>query len=254
MPRTTSLQRAMEALGGLGLIVSLEVRRHPERRHVLDQRIWVLNPAEVIRLSKERDLYGVHVSDRTVGMVLMFDDDGKFNGGNYAQLHYADYDLRRKGGYEVRTGTYSWQPDERTLKAALSFLQGFSPVGQAEAARQAQEAAEAAEKAEQERQANLAALNQSLEDNPDTRGWAGAVASTVAYERRRAIAELRDFAKRCTESADRLEAGDKASRLWFHPTSVMSIVEHLSKLEALEETVDGPLADLIKAVQERYGY
>jgi hypothetical protein len=244
MPRTSSLQKAQEALADLGLVVTLD-----------RTRLWVLNPDTVVAVSKvKRSTLYEHDTDRTVGMVLVFDADGKFAGANYSTMHWDDGRWSEGKGYEVRTDTGTWSPDERTLKAALSFLQGFSPVGSAQAAAEAQEAAQAAEKAEQERAANLAVLNQTVQDNPDTRRWAADVAQTVVYERRRLISELRDLAKRAEETAASIEKGKRPGSHWFHAGTVITIMEHLAKLEALESTVEGPLGDSIKAVAERYGY
>lgn len=255
MPRTTSLQKALEALSDLGLIVTPDSYRDRDG-DVYQTIVWALSPSYFLQVATPEAKKNWHRNDlehgNTVGMALLFDQDEKFVSGSYGHLYWDDYD--GTPGWEVRTTVSTWNVDEKTLKASLAWLRAVSPVGTAEAEKAAQEAAQAAEKAEQERQAALTALNETLAENPDTRGWAGAIAATVAYEKRRAIAELRDFAKRCEEAANQLERGDKASRLWFHGTSVVSIVEHLSTLAALEDTVSGPLAEVIAAMQERYGY
>lgn len=252
MPRTTSLQKAQEALADLGLVVSLQTIID-QRGDTLSHRLFVLNPAALLNLCKVKPtrLYDGN-ADRTVGMVLLFDQDGKFVAANYSQLHWNDWN--DTPGYEVRTDTGNWRADETTLKAAVSYLQGVSPVGSAQAAAEAQTAQEAAEKVEKESADNLAALNQAILDNDDGRSWAGALAYEAAHTRRRLVADLQDLAKKATDAARKAEQGARPSSLWFHASDVLSIVENIAKLEALEVTLEGPFGDAVKAMAERYGY
>jgi hypothetical protein len=256
MPRTTSLQKALTALSDLGLIVS-PISYRDRDGEVYQTIVFALSPSYFVQVATKETRKNWHRNDlphgNTVGMGLLFDQDEKFVGGSYSNVYWDDYG-DGPAGWEVRTLVSSWSPDEKTLKASLSFLRAVSPVGTAEAEKEAQEAAQAAEKAEQERQAALAVLNETLLDNPDTRGWLGAVAYEAKVARRRAISDLRDFAKRCEETADRLEGGGRSSSLWFHSSNVTTIAQNLAKLEALEETVEGPLAEAIREVSERYGY
>lgn len=251
MARTPSFVKAQDALAGLGLVLTPETPTY--QGVVTGCRLWAYNPDAILALSKVKPtrLYDGD-NDRTVGMVLLFDDEGKFAGANYSQLHWNDWD--DTPGYEVRTGTSNWRADETTLKAAVSFLQGFSPVGSAQEAAEAQAAQEAEEKAEEERALNLAALNQTIIDNPDARRWAADVAEAAAYQRRRLVAELRDLAKKATEAANKAERGVRPQSLWFHASDALDIAKHMATLEALESTLEGPLAESIKAMAERYGY
>jgi len=243
MPRITSLQKAQDELAGLGLLLSLD-----------RTRLFVLNPEAVIDLSKVKPSRFYDQADRTVGMVLLFDTDGKFAGANYSTMHWNDAAWNDTAGYEVRTDTGIWHADETTLKAAVSYLQDCSPVGSAEKAAEAQVVKEAEEKAEEERVLNLAALNQAVVDNRDGRHWAGNIAEAAAYQRRRLVSDLRDLAKKATEAADKAEQGVRPRSLWFHASDALTIAEHMAHLEALEATLEGPLGDAIKAVAERYGY
>jgi hypothetical protein len=256
MPRTTSLQKALTALSDLGLIVS-PISYRDRDGEVYQTIVFALSPSYFVQVATKETRKNWHRNDlphgNTVGMGLLFDQDEKFVGGSYSNVYWDDYG-DGPAGWEVRTLVSSWSPDEKTLKASLSFLREISPVGTAQAEQEAQEAAQAAEKAEQERRDNLAAVNQTVLDNPDTRGWLGAVAYEAKTARRRAITELRSLAKECSEAADRLEAEGRASRLWFHLSTATTVAQNLAKLEALEETIEGPLAEALREVSERYGY
>jgi hypothetical protein len=80
------------------------------------------------------------------------------------------------------------------------------------------------------------------------------VAEDAAYERRRVVSMLRDLAKAAESSADALEAGKRSGSVRIYPANVIDIAAHLAKLDALEATLTGPLAEAIKTMAERYDY
>jgi hypothetical protein len=252
MPRTTSLQRAQEALSDLGLILVTETRQY--RGEVTGYVIYAASPAVITRVA-EAGPQKCQYSSEQAGVTLVFDPDGKFEAANGGWLSWDEGYNDEPSGWEMRgMSTGTWRADYTTLKAALEDAERFSPVGIARAATEAQAAEEARLEALAKEHQDREALNQAVLDNVEAASWFAAIARETEYTQDSLVANLKRLAEDVERAVKTVESGEPL-RTWHLSASRLEEVTNLAaRLAGLRTVLDSPFEQALRHQAERYGY